>query len=379
MSKKLLFVVNHAEFFVSHRLPIALAARDSGMQVSIATSSTPAVDVLEKEGFLVHRLPLEPGGMNPFKDAKLLWALVKLFRKERPDIIHQVTIKPVMYGSLAARLAKVPAVVNAMSGLGYLYINRGFKAALLRGVLTRLLRLGMCHPNLRFIFQNPDDREAFVKAGIIDLERVRIIKGSGVDPSLYCPREQMLEGPIRVLFPARLLWDKGIGEFIEAVRLLKVKYPEVRFVIVGGADENNPKVVDESVVHGWVQEGLVQWWGMRQDMPEVLAQSHIVCLPSYREGLPKVLIEAASCGLPIVSTDVPGCREIVEHEKNGLLVPAKEYQSLADAIERLILSASLREAMGNRGREMVLQEFTLDRVVEQTLELYEESLKEVNN
>ncbi|MDB4770094.1 glycosyltransferase family 4 protein [Akkermansiaceae bacterium] len=370
MPIKLLFVVNHSEFFLSHRLPIAQFAMEQGYEVHLATSKTPALAQVRRHGIITHTLPLQPGGMNPFKDFALLLSLFVLYRKIRPDIIHQVTIKPVMYGSIAARLSKTMAVINAMSGMGYLYISNSFKQRILRKIIQAFLKFGFKHPNIKMILQNLDDQKLFVESAILNVDDIQLIKGSGVDPKLYSPQAEPAK-PFMVLMPARLLWDKGVGEFVEAAQLVKKTLPETRFVLVGDIDENNPKVVNRSQILDWVKLGHVEWLGMRDDMPAILNQAQIVCLPSYREGLPKSLIEAASCGRPIVSTDVPGCREIARDNDNALLVPPRNGKALAAAIEKLLKDPVLCKKMGVSGRSIVLNEFTLDHVLKQTFTLYQ--------
>lgn len=374
--KKILFVVNHAEFFLSHRLPLAQAARGSGMDVAIATSATPGVEKLRAHGFKVHLLPLAPGGMNPFRDLALLWALVRLYSRERPDLVHQVTIKPVMYGGIAARLTGVPAVVSAMSGLGFLYISNALWVRLLRVFLSLPLRLALQGRRVRLILQNPDDVTLFLQRRLVQPEQIVQVPGSGVDELVYTVKPEP-EGAITVLFPARLLWDKGIAEYVEAARELKGRHPKVRFLVAGASDCNNPRAVPEADVQAWVREGVIEWLGQREDMPVLFAASHVICLPSYREGLPKALIEAASCGRAIVTTDVPGCREIVQPGLNGFRVPVRNARALAVALEKLLESAELRRNMAHSGRQLVLKKFTLKAVVAQTLSLYRQSLARI--
>lgn len=371
--RKVIFVVNHAEFFLSHRLPLALAARAEGMEVAIATCCTPGVAKLRALGFRVHAIPLAPGGMNPLKDLRLLWSLVALYRRERPHVVHQVTIKPVMYGGIAARLTGVPAVVSAMSGLGFLYISESPVIRGLRFFLGFPLKLALSSPRVRLILQNPDDRYLFVSRRLVGAEQIELISGSGVDEGVFSVRPEPVDRPT-VLFPARLLWDKGIGEYVEAARLVKIRRPEARFLIAGAADPNNPRAVPEDLLREWAHSGVIEWIGQRDDMPDVLASAHVVCLPSYREGLPKALIEAASCGRAIVTTDVPGCREIVQPGVNGLRVPVRDHRALAEAVEKLLESPELRGKMADSGRRLVLEKFTLRAIVEQTLAIYRKIL-----
>jgi glycosyltransferase involved in cell wall biosynthesis len=366
---RLLFVVNQTEFFLSHRLPVALAAKRHGYDVHIATPTSPGVAVVQEASLTHHALAFSRQGMRPFAELATLRALFRLYRKLRPDIVHHVTIKPVIYGSTMARVTSVPAVVNAVSGLGYVFVSRGLKATLLRCAVRWAYRRALNHPNSRVIFQNNDDLELFTRDRLVRPQQGILVKGSGVDLKRFVPTKQRKEAPV-VLFASRLLRDKGVCEFVDAARALQSEGVPARFVLVGDVDPGNPASLLTDTVKSWHQERVIEWWGQREDMPAVFAQAHIVCLPSYREGLPKVLIEAAACGRPIVATDVPGCREIVRHNNNGLLVPAKDGRALANALRRLIMDPALRERMGRRGREIAVQEFGLERVIAETLVVY---------
>lgn len=374
--KTLLFVVNHSDFFLSHRLPIAQAAQRQGFKVHAATMPSAAARELAALDIEWHALPLQAGGMNPLADLVLLGALCRLYKRLQPDIIHHVTIKPVLYGSMAARLTSVPAIVNALSGLGYIFRAEGIRAKLLRSGVVTLLRLGLGHPNSTFILQNPDDATLLVEKGLVAEREVALIKGSGVDPDVFAPAPEAGEPPVVVL-PSRMIWDKGVGEFVEAARALDCQGIEARFVLVGKPDPNNPSSIDRQELEEWDQEGAVEWWGFCEDMPSVMQKAHVVCLPSYYgEGVPRALIEAASCERPIVTTDMPGCREIVRHGENGLLVPPKDVQALASALRKLIGDAELRRRMGRAGRALVKTEFSLQKVVEETLSVYDALLAE---
>ncbi len=372
-AKKLLFVINNPDFFLSHRLPIAEAARRAGLAVEIAAPERPSAETIRQLGFRFHPLPLTRSSAAPLSEARALLALVRLFRRERPDIVHLVTIKPVIYGSLAAQVARVPRVVGALSGLGYVFIAQGAAASVRRRLVEVAYRLAFGHRNKRVIFQNPDDRAQFVARKLLDERDTVLIRGSGVDLSQFKGTPEPDAHPPVVLFASRLLLDKGVAEFAEASRLLRGRGVKARFVLVGDLDPGNPTSLPRKQLHGWLAEGLVEWWGHRSgaEMPAVFAQSHIVCLPSYREGLPKVLIEAAAAGRPIVTSDVPGCREVVAHGDNGLLAPARDARALADAIERLVKDPALRRRMGQRGRQRAESEFSIERVIAQTLALYD--------
>lgn len=371
--KRILYVVNPPKFFVSHRLSIALAAKKDGYDVHVALADGPDTARIEAEGVRVHVIPLTRSAASPGGELRTIQALNRLYRTVKPDLVHHVTIKPVLYGTLAARLAGVPAVVNAISGLGYVFTATGVKAALRRALVSTAYRLILRHPRLRLIFQNQDDYSTFRDARFITPDQAYFIKGSGANLRVFAPAPEPA-GPVTVLLPARLLFDKGVGEFAQAAAILKGRGTEARFVLVGESDFGNPTAVPEPTLKAWVAAGTVEWWGFRSDMPEVLRQAHIVCLPSYREGLPKSLIEAAASGRPIVTTDVPGCRDVVDHGDNGLLVPARDGQALADALAVLINDPALRQTMGARGRERAEAEFALEGVIAKHLALYAELL-----
>lgn len=373
--KRILYVVNDAPFFLSHRLSLALAAQAAGHEVHVATPDSPMAAVIQKHGLEFHAIPIRRSGRRIWREVQSIQALIALYRRLQPDLVHHVTIKPVLYGGLAARIARVPAVVHAVSGLGHVFIDQGMPAALLRRVVTRLYRISFGHRSLKVIFQNPDDQALMQKLQLIAPSKAVLIRGSGVDMSEF-KAESERDGEPVVILAARMLWAKGVGEFVDAARQLREQKVAARFVLVGESDPGNPSAVPVWQLEEWHDSRAVEWWGMCSDMPRILADAHVVCLPSYREGLPKVLIEAAACGRPIVTTDTPGCREVVRHEENGLLVPPRDSAALAAALRRLILSPALRAFLGQRGREIAVAEFGLDRVVEQTLAVYRELLEE---
>lgn len=370
---KILFVVNDGPFFLSHRLALAEAARKAGYEVHVATPQDGGAVRIREHGFPFHPIPIIRGGTHPAQEVRSFVALWRLYRRLRPDLVHHVTIKPVLYGGIAARLARVPATVYAVTGLGYLFVTRSAKAAALRAVVKAIYRLALRHRRSRVIFQNPDDLAFFRDQRLVRPGQPALIRGSGVDTAVFCPHPEAQGAPV-VTFASRMIWDKGIGEFIGAVKLLRGRGVEARFVLVGDTDPDNPAAVPPGQLMAWQASGLVEWWGRSDDMPAVFARSHVVCLPSYREGLPKVLIEAAACGRALVAADVPGCREIVRHGVNGLLVPARSETDLADALQALLDSPRRRKEMGAAGRRLAVEEFSLDRVVRETLELYRDLL-----
>jgi glycosyltransferase involved in cell wall biosynthesis len=371
---RILLVVNSDWFFLSHRLPLAIAARDAGVEVIVVAGDTgKSVEIVDR-GFQFVRLPLSRSSTNPITDARTLFFLIKLYRRLRPDLVHHVTVKPIVYGSIAARFLRDVAVVNAVSGLAYTFSSDRAHARVLRPLVTALYRVALGDDGTRTIFQNPDDRDDLIRLRVVRPEQTVLIRGSGVDCSIFVPTPEPQGTPV-VMLPARMLWEKGVREFVEAASLLLTSGCNARFVLVGDSDPANPGSITRAQLESWTRNGLVEWWGHRTDMSKVLNSAHIVVLPAYREGLPKALLEAAACARPIVTTDVPGCREVVRPGVNGLLVPVREAQALARAIDTLLRSPALREKFGNAGREIVASEFAEEIVVKQTLALYRDLLR----
>lgn len=368
--RKLLFLQTEDYTFWSHRLPMARAARDAGFEVVVAVRVSAHRERLEKEGFRVAHLPWRRSSVNPFTELAVLAAVVRLYRTEKPDLVHQVTLKPILYGSLAAALCRVPAAVNALTGLGVVFIAQGPVARAMRALVGGALRAAFAAADSVVIFQNEDDRSLFVRNGWVVAARAVLIRGSGVDTALYAPAPEPAGEPLVVL-PARLLRDKGVEEFVEAARRLKAAGVRARFALAGERDDENPASVSPESLEAWKAEGAVELWGPREDMPAVYAGAHVVCLPSYREGLPKALMEAAACGRPVVGTDVPGCREVVRHEETGLLVPARDAAALEAALRRLIEDKGLRERLGAGGRRLATEEFAQERIARETVAVYE--------
>jgi len=371
-SKKIVFIVNVDWFFVSHRLPIALKAIEAGHEVHLLCTITDKQEYLEGLGIVVHSFDFSRSGKNIFNELGSIYKLYQQIKKIKPDLVHLVTIKPVLYGGVVARLAKVPAVVSAISGLGFLFVkNRGIKTVLLRIMVLYLYRLAMNHNNQRMIFQNPTDRQALVDAGGVQKSKTRMIRGSGVDLDEY-PMLAEAEGVPVIIMASRLLKDKGVCEFIDAARIVNSNGLKAHFKLVGELDEGNPESVSSALVKSWQDEGVVSCLGYRSDIAPLFSQAHIVVLPSYREGLPKVLVEAAACGRAVITTDVPGCRDAIEPNVTGVLVSARDAKALADAIEPLVNDVSLRQKMGRAGRKLAEREFSIDKVVSAHLDIYRE-------
>jgi glycosyltransferase involved in cell wall biosynthesis len=371
---KLIYLVTEDWYFLSHRLPVARAARDAGFEVVVATrigaKDSGGRAAIEAEGFRVVPLNWKRGGWNPFAELCAVAAIRSLYRRERPDVAHHVAMKPVLEGSLAARLAGVPAVVNALTGLGYLFIGRNGLARVLGPLVRRALKSLLARgANWRVVMQNPDDLAALVARGIVRREAAVLIPGSGVDLARFRPAPEPAGTPAAALV-GRMLWDKGVGELIEAARLLKARGVALRVRLAGPEDPENPAAISRATLEGWVREGVVEWAGEVKDVAALWRDTAIAVLPSYREGLPKTLLEAAAAGRPMVAADVPGCREIVRHGETGVLVPPRDARALADALERLAGDAALRRRLGTAARRLAEQRFGEAAIAAATVDLY---------
>lgn len=369
-----ILVINRDSFFLSHRLPLALALKRRGFDVTILAEDTGFADQIRAARLNFIPLPITRRSMNPIKELGTLFFLFRTYRKIRPSIVHHVTPKPVFWGTLAARLLGNIPTINAIVGLGSSLNPQPKPYDISQCIIRFLYRSSLAHPHSRAIFMNRDDLEVFHRLRLIkNASSCVIIRGSGVDLDRFKSQARIL-GPLVVMFASRILVDKGFCEFTEASRILKIKNPGVRFVVVGDRDPGNPSSPTDEFFNSIVSDKTFEFWGYRTDMPEVLKHADMIVLPTYGEGLPKALLEAAACAKPIVTTDVSGSRECVIHEKTGLLVPAKNALRLADAIQRLLEDENARAEYGKAGRKLVEQEFSVEKVLLQTLKLYEDLL-----
>lgn len=371
---KIVLFANTDWYLYNFRRSLALALREQGHELVLLSPPGDYGERLRALGLDWRPLPMDRRSLNPLREARLLWHITRLLRRERVDLVHGFTIKCAVYGSLAARLAGVPARVNAVAGMGYVFTSKDAKARLLRVPVRTLLRVALGGRGSRLVLQNPDDAALFERARLVDARNVRLIAGSGVDCSRFRSLREPLSGagPARVLLAARVLWDKGVAEFVEAARQLRREGRSVVLQLAGQPDPGNPAAVPESDLRRWQDEGLVQWLGHVDDMPALLGGVDIVVLPSYREGLPKSLIEAAACERPLVTTDVPGCREVVRNGVDGLLVPARDATALALAIGRLLDDPAYARSLGQAARQRALEQFDDRIVVRRTMLVYEE-------
>jgi len=370
---RLLLVVTEDWTFWEIRRDLARIALDAGYDVTIATRVTAHAERIRQEGFHLVPIMMLRESRSPFRELLTFLELVRIYRRVRPQIVQHVAMKPVLYGSFAAWVTGVPAVINVFGGLGYAFTDRPQETTVLRSVLQRGLRRAITLSRSIVVAQNPDDREVLIREHIVGSSQVRLIAGSGVDVHRFVPVDSPAGDPI-VLLVGRMLWDKGVGEFVDAVILLKQRDVRARFVLVGRCDRGNPTAIAEAQLQRWTQDHGIEWWGHREDLPEVLGRATLVVLPSYREGLPKVLLEAAACGKAVIATNVPGCREVVQHQKTGLLVPVRDAVALADAIASLLTNHELRTAMGASGREFIMREHSKEKIGRLFLDLYRECL-----
>ncbi len=369
-SRHLVYVITEDWFFASHFLDRSLAALASGYRVTVITRSRETAKQLEALGLTFINIEFARRGLNPFKEIFTILQLRKIFRQLKPDIVHNIALKPVVLGSIAAQFAGVQNVVNALVGMGYVFTSTEKQARLLRPFVNTLIRYVLNHQNTKVIIENKDDLNNLVAGKFVKRDSIALIKGAGVDLEKFSYQQQP-PAPMKVIMFSRMLRDKGVEEFVQAAQLVKKTNNEVDFLLVGEADEGNPTSISRNQLENWNKDGIVKWLGARTDIAKLLTSSHIACLPSYREGLPKSLIEAAAAGRPIVTTDVPGCREVVTEEVNGFLVPPQDSKSLATAINKLLADPGLREKMGITNRLKAELEFANEIIIQQTHAVYD--------
>jgi glycosyltransferase involved in cell wall biosynthesis len=375
MKRKLLFVVNVDWFFLSHRLPIALEAKKQGYEVHVAAGTSDKVAELQSYGFILHPLSIARGRVFPHREVRAFFQILRLFRKLRPDVVHLVTIKPVLFGGIAARMTAVPAVVAAISGLGFVYVGKGIRVLLERFIAGCLYRLALGRDNIRVIFQNSSDKDTLSNSVGLSPEKSILLYGSGIDLTAFRPSDFPPGAPV-VVMACRLISSKGVWEFIEAARLVRAQGVDVRFRLAGSMDSHNPESLTENDLARIRAEGLVELLGKRDDMEQVLAEAHIVALPSYYgEGLPKVLVEAAACGRAVITTDMPGCRDAIVPGVTGIIVPPRDAKALSEAIIQLVRDPERCSAMGKAGRMLAEKQFDIREIVAAHMHIYRELLQ----
>jgi glycosyltransferase involved in cell wall biosynthesis len=363
-----MIVPPNAGFFLSHRVALAAGAQRAGFQVVVACPVGPGVDRLPALGIEHHEIPLSRGARNLLADIASLFALTRLFNQRHPDVVHLVTAKPALLGGWAAALTRRPALIS-ITGLGFVFSQRSMVARLLRRALLLGYRTALDRAGNHVVFQNTDDRCEFESSGLMRRAHSSIVPGSGTDLTAIRPRA-LPKGPPVVAFPARLLRDKGVLEFVEAARRLREHPSQPIFRLIGDPDPGNPTSIPESIIRGWVREGIVEWIGYQDDINDFLSRVHVVVLPSYREGFPKTLIDAAAAGRAAVTTDVPGCRDALVVNVTGLLVPVGDAAALTVAIASLLDDPARMARMGAAARRHAVDHFGVERVVAHHVEVY---------
>lgn len=371
-SKKILFIVNVDWFFISHRLPIAQNALESGYEVVIACRFTGHKVELSGMGFKVIDIPFNRSGSGLFSELNTIKAIKKVIDEVQPSIIHAVTIKPVLYTGLMLKIVKrdIPFVA-AISGLGYVFSASTSRAKITKLIASFFYKIALSQKYKTIIFQNTSDEAILTIVAKLSTKDKALIKGSGADLSVYNYFPEMNNNTINIVMACRLLKEKGVYQYIDAAKIVKDHFLNVKFLLVGTPDVENPNTVSQDEIDSWASQGLISYLGHRSDIPDVFAESNIVCLPSfYGEGVPKVLIEAAACGRAIVTTDNPGCRDAVIDGETGIVVPVRDASALASAIMKLIADPVLRLSMGKKARLFAEQEFDVKNVVSKHMEIY---------
>lgn len=374
---KFVFFANTDWYLYNFRLSTALELKSRGHEVVMLSPPGEFGARFAAHGLRWITLPMDRASLNPLREAMTLREVVRVLKSEQPDLLHSFTVKCAVYGALASRIAKVPAVVNAVAGMGYVFTSDHWKARALRPIVKTLMRLTLGNGHSRLILQNPDDAEAFIRSRLVPVRQIRVIRSSGVDINRFCPKPDGMESPrLRVLLAARLLWEKGVGEFVDASRQLKQEGRDIEFVLAGMPDPGNPRSVMRSEVEQWASDGWVTWLGHVEDMPALLQSVDVMALPSYyREGVPKSLIEGAASGLALVTTDLPGCREVVsEHGIDGLHAEPRNAGALALRLAALDDDRALRRRLGKRARDKALEHFDERLVIQKTIDVYDELL-----
>lgn len=369
---KILLIANTDWYLFRFRLLLAKHLRSQGMDVVFVSPIGRYVREIEEDGFRWVEWYVGRQTINPFGELKSILSLIYIFKNEKPSLVHLHTIKPVLYGSLAARFLRLSFIVRSITGRGYVFLGTDIRARILRPLVKGIYRLMLNAGPGVTIFENQTDRQFFLDESLIHPDHSQVIEGVGVDTDYYLPMPEP-EGIPVVLMAGRLLWDKGIGVFVDAARQIKQKL-DVRCVLVGEVDPGNPASIERETIQNWVTEGVVEWWGWQADMRAVFAACQLIVLPSLGEGIPTILLEAASCAKPMVATNVPGCRDVVQDEVNGLLVPPNDVDALASALVRLIMDPLLRSKMSKQARILAEQRFASKRIIAETQKLYLELL-----
>lgn len=372
---KLLLAANTDWYLYNFRLSLANYYRSQGAEVVLASPPGPYVPQLQQAGFRWINWPIGRQSMRPSGELRSIFRFARLLRQESPDLLNLFTIKPILYGTIAAQWAKTPAVVNFVTGRGYVFLSTDWQARLVRPLVRFLYKIFLAPPNIQLIFENEGDRDYFIQSRLIPIQRSSLIPGVGTDLERFTFTPEP-EGVPAIAVVARMLWDKGIGVMIEAAQLLRSRGLPFRLILAGEPDPGNPSSIPEQVIHEWQKQEGVEYLGWQSAVENIYRQSHIVCLPSFFEGVPTTLIEGAASGRALVATDLPGCREVIQEGVNGLIVPVHDAPALADALEKLLRDPALRRQMGIAGRAAAEQKFSYQNINQQTFTVCQTAWKQ---
>ena len=372
--KKILFIVSEDWYFVSHRLHLATTAINNGYEVTLLSRVSKHQEFIRSLGIKTINWPLERRSLNPLRELISIYHIVHKVRSLKPNLVHAVGMKPIVYTGLSKLFFSVDGIVLALGGLGFIFRSSRASAKFIRVFVIPIFRLMLLNSNIRLIIQNRDDGQILENMNIAKREKIRLIRGAGVSVKDFFPKNVQNEIPL-VILPARMLWDKGVEDFVNCAQRFYSNKASVRFALIGNPDPQNPESIPDAQLKQWVESGIVEWWGNQDNMLKIYHMADIVCFPSYHEGFPKALLEAASCELPIVSYDVSGCREIVKDNVNGFLVPFKDENALFIAVLELLENPKLRSKFGKMGRKMVMEEFTQEKIASETIRVWGEISK----
>ena len=371
MKKKILIVVNSLSFFITHRIEIASAAKNKGYDVKVFYGELGNADtkVLTKMDIDCFHLPFNRKSINPLRELWYLISFILVFYKYKPDIVHLITIKAYLYGGIAARLTNIPCVLSAIAGLGFLFNQKYFLNKIIIKLLYPFFSYALNHPNQKIIVQNKDDKKKIINWLGLNENKVVLFRGSGVNLSKFINLDYSSD-IITVCFASRLLYDKGVMDYVSAAKLIYNRGFKVKFLLAGDLDPGNPTSLKESDLLKIKKDKIIQLLGYQRDIPSLFARSHIICLPSYGEGLPKTLVEAAAASRAIITTNSPGCRDAIIPNKTGLIVPEKNPEKLADALQWLIENPKKIIAMGKEGRKLAEKEYPIEKIIQKHLSIY---------
>lgn len=374
-AKKVLFLANDAPFFISTYLAVARAVKKRGFEVHVAVPNVKKIEeLLLNEGLTGHNITFIRGKSTLLGELKSFLSALSILRKIKPDIAHCITLKTVLYAGIITRLLGNIRPIHSLTGLGFIFTSHSFKVRIIRSIISPFLKFALSNLKAITIVQNPDDQNILIESSCVPSKQIVLIKGCGVNTDQFIPALSHNEGDPLVILTARMLYDKGIKEYVEAAEILKKQGHKLRMALVGPLDYKHPTAIPEKQINDWKRSGIVECWGFQDDILRVFQKADIACLPSYREGLPTCLIEAAACGLPIVTTNVPGCREVVKNGVNGLLVPAADAKALAKAIEELVLDKEKRKVFGKESRELAVNVFSEKQIILETMKVYDQQL-----